>query len=265
VSASGRPDRDAERGPLGFDDEDRRARWAHRQDPDEAAAGAAEGGPGTPRLPAGASRYGWFVGVVVVLLLAYITLNTLRSDGPGSQGLRPGSRLPAFAAPLALSGIDADVNVARRAGQGAAGNRPACTVRGPGILNSCELAERGPVVLAFLATRGAQCTREIDRLQALRGAHRGVQIAAVSIRGDRDGLRDLVRAHGWTLPVAYDRDGILANLFGVAVCPQITYALPGGRVLGTSVGELGGGGLERRIAALERAARARGWRPPAAR
>jgi len=90
-----------------------------------------------------------------------------------------------------------------------------------------------------------------------------VQFAAVSIRGDRAALRALVRRHGWQFPVAYDRDGILANLYGVAVCPQLTFALPGGRVTATKVGELDRAGLERQVAALERAARAAGWRPPA--
>jgi hypothetical protein len=247
--------RDDERGPLGFDDdEDAPAPWREGERAPLAPA----------RPPAGASRYGWFVGVVAVLLLAYVSLNTLRSSGPGSQGPVVGSRLPPFAAPLALGGLDGDVNVARKPGQGSAGARPACAVRGPDILNSCQLAERGPVVLAFLATRGARCSRELDRLQALRGRHPGVQIAAVSIRGSRDGLRALIRAHGWRFPVGYDRDGILANLFGVAVCPQITYALPGGRVRATSVGELGTVELERRIAQLERAARATGWQPAGA-
>jgi hypothetical protein len=82
-----------------------------------------------------------------------------------------------------------------------------------------------------------------------------VQVAAVSIRGDRDDLRALVRRHGWRFPVAWDRDGILANLFGVAVCPLLTYALPGGVVQATSVGELDDAGLDRHFVALEREAR----------
>jgi len=217
--------------------------------------------PPPPRLPAGASRYGWVVGVVVVLLLAYVSLNTLRSTGVGSRGLRIGSKAPPFAAPLAAGRLDGDVNVATRPGQGAAGDRPACTVRGAGILNSCQLAARGPFVLAFLATRGARCTREIDRLQRLRASHPDLQVAAIAIRGGRDELRALIRSHGWRLPVAWDRDGVLANLYGVAVCPQLTYALPGGVVQATSVGELGTGALDGRLTALERAARARGWRP----
>jgi hypothetical protein len=206
-------------------------------------------------------RYGWFLALVAVLLLAYVSLNTLRNKGPGSEGLKVGSRLPPFAAPLALGALEGDVNVARKAGQGSAGDHPACSVRGPDILNSCQLGERGPFVLAFVATRGVQCTRELDRLERVRARHPHLQVAAVSIRGDRDDLRALVRKHGWRFPVAWDHDGILANLFGVAVCPQMTYVLPGGVVQSTSVGELASGALDGRLGALERAARARGWRP----
>jgi hypothetical protein len=214
-----------------------------------------------PRLPAGASRYGWFVGVVGLLLVAYVSLNTLRTDSVGSQGLKIGAKVPPFAAPLALGSIDGDVNVARKPNQGSEGARPACSVRGPQILNSCQLGERGPFVLAFLATRGTQCTRELDRLARVQALHPRVQVAAVSIRGDRGDLRALVRRRQWPFPVAWDRDGILANRYGVAVCPQLTYALPGGVVQATSVGELGDRELDRRFATLERAARAKGWRP----
>jgi AhpC/TSA family len=217
--------------------------------------------PKPPRLPGGAHRYGWFVAIVGVALIAYASLNTLRTEGVGSQGLKLGTKVPPFAAPLALGTIEGDVNVARKPNQGSAGARPACTVRGPQILNSCELGERGPFVLAFLATRGTQCTRELDRLGRVQSLHPGVQVAAVSIRGDRDDLRSLVRRRHWPFAVAWDRDGILANLYGVAVCPQLTYALPGGVVQATSVGELGDRELDGRFAALERAARAKGWRP----
>jgi len=206
-------------------------------------------------------RYGWFLALVAAALIVYVSLNTLHSDHVGSAGLKVGTRMPPFAAPLALGNVNGDVNVARKAGQGSAGDKPACAVRGPGILNSCQLAERGPFVIAFMATRGAQCTRELDALQRVLPQHPDLQIAAISIRGDRDDLRALVRKHGWRFPVAYDHDGILANLFGVAVCPQMTYALPGGAVQATTVGELGAGALNARLTSLERAARAKGWRP----
>ena len=206
--------------------------------------------PQGPRRP-GSGR------VLVVLafaFLAYVLLNGLRAEGPGSQGPAPGSELPPFAAPVATSNLDGDVDVARRAGQGDAGDRLACAVRGPDIVNSCQLAERGPVVLAFLATRGARCLDELDVLERVRRRHPRVQVAAVAIRGDRDALRRLVRERGWSFPVAYDHDGILANLYGVAVCPHLTFARRGGRVSGTLLGRQGDRVLERRFAAVERGA-----------
>jgi hypothetical protein len=201
----------------------------------------------------GRRRYGWFAALAAFALIVYVSLNTLRSDHVSSRGPKPNSRVPPFAAPLALGNVNGDVNVARKAGEGEAGDRPACSVRGPGILNSCQLAERGPFVLAFLATRGTKCTRQLDVLERARAVHPDVQIAAVAIRGDRGDLRALVRSHGWRFPVAYDHDGILANLLGVAVCPLIVYALPGGIVRESTVGEIDGRALDRRLDALERA------------
>jgi hypothetical protein len=201
----------------------------------------------------GRRGYGWIVALAVLALIVYVSLNTLRSDHVSSRGPRPDSRVPPFAAPLALGDVDGDVNVARKTGEGEAGDRPACSVRGPGILNSCQLAERGPFVLAVIATRGTKCTRQLDVLERARAAHPDVQIAAVAIRGDRGELRALVRSHGWRFPVAYDHDGILANLLGVAVCPLIVYALPGGIVRESTVGEVDSRALDRRLDALERA------------
>jgi hypothetical protein len=203
------------------------------------------------RLPPGASRYTWFVGVLIVLLAATIMVNTLRTEGVGSRGLAAGQRLPPFAAPLATGTLVGDVNVDRDT---------ACRVRGAGLLNSCELAERGAVALAFVAKRSDRCLRQLDTLERTRARHGDVQVAAVVIRSDRDDVRGLMRGRGWGFPVAYDRDGILANLFGVAVCPQITFALPGGRVTGTSVGELGSRELDARLTRLERRARTEGRR-----
>ena len=235
-----------------------RERWRHREDPDlhEIVNRARDpgAGPAPPRLAKGASRYGWFLGVVLVLGLAYITLNSIRSKGPGSRGVAVGRIAPPFAAPLVAGGLNGDVNVAVKAGQGDAGKVPACSVRGPEVLNLCELYERGPVVLSFFATRGAQCTRQLDVLERVRGRHPGVGFAAISIRGDRGQVARLIRDHGWRFPVGYDADGILANVYGVAVCPQITFVRRGGRVAGTSFGELGAGELDRRVAALQRPA-----------
>ena len=52
--------------------------------------------PKPPRLPGGAHRYGWFLAVVGVALIAYASLNTLRTHSVGSQGLKIGSKVPAL-------------------------------------------------------------------------------------------------------------------------------------------------------------------------
>jgi hypothetical protein len=196
-------------------------------------------------------KSGWLVGVVGVVALAYITLNTLRTESVGSRGLEAGTRLPPFAMPLAASRSDADANVATRPDSGPEGARPACTVRGAEILNVCELAERGPVVLAFLATRSDRCEEQVDVLDRIAPRHPGVRFAAVSVRGDHEALRRTVSERGWRLPVGYDHDGAVANLYGVAVCPTVTFAARGGEVAGTAVEFLGERALAARVTALE--------------
>jgi hypothetical protein len=207
-----------------------------------------------PRPP-GASRYGWFIGFVLLLALALITLNTATSHHASSKGLVRGARMPPFAMPLALARLDGDADIATRPDQKGAGKVPACRVRGPQVLNVCQLYERGPVALVFFATRGASCESQLDRLDALRPSFARVQFAAVAIRGSRDDLRNDIRSHGWRMPVGYDHDGATANLYGVAVCPQITLADRGGRVVKTLIGEQSAATLRRELGALARRAR----------
>jgi len=218
-------------------------------DPDLPRPGRRERRPG---LPGGTGRYGWFVGVVLVLLLAVVTINSLGTEGTSSRGLDRESVAPTFAAPLALSRLDGDVNVATKADQGTAGDVPACSIRRPDVLTLCTLTTASPVVLAFFATRGGSCVDQLDAVEAVSRRHRGVKFVGISIRGDRGDLRELIRRRGWTFPIAYDRDGVLANLYGVAVCPQIAYLRRGGRTFDTSLGTLEEADLEGYVEALER-------------
>ena len=197
--------------------------------------------PGPPRPPAGTSRYTWIVGVLVVLGLAYITLNTLGTDAPGSRGVPKGRPLPPFAVPLALSDLVGDAQV---------DPKKACGVRGHRVLNSCQLRERGPVAIAFFATRSKRCERQVDVLERVRRRFPGVGVAAVSVRGDRDVVRQIVREHGWRMPVGYDHDGAVSNAYAVAVCPTITFARRGGKVASTSFSLLGERALSARLEEL---------------
>jgi hypothetical protein len=189
-------------------------------------------------------RPGLIVGALAVAVLAYIAYNSLTTEGPGARGVGPGRELPPFAVPLALSGLEGDANVSERA----------CGVRGRDVLNVCQLAERGPVVLAFFAEPAERCDEEIDLLDRIRARHPRVQFAAVAIRGDRDDLRRRVRERGWRLPVGHDRDGAVANTYAIAVCPTITLAARGGAIRDTVIGSQSPRRLEAAIEALTRSA-----------
>ncbi len=81
-------------------------RYAHRRDPDLAAYGIGpDRPPAPPRMAPGTSRYTWFVGVVAVLVIAYVSVNSLRTQGPGSRGVQAGAVAPPFAAPLATGDL----------------------------------------------------------------------------------------------------------------------------------------------------------------
>jgi hypothetical protein len=204
-----------------------------------------------------ARRFVGFFGLLIVGLIVTVGLLTKPDHG---GGVTPGRKLPPFAVPLALGTLSGDANVATRPNSGAAGQRPACTVRGPEILNVCQLYERGPVVLALFINAGS-CPGVLEDLQQLAPDFPGVQFAAVAIKGGRAQLRQLVRSRGLTLPVGYDEDGALASLYRVVSCPQVVFAYPGG--VAESRPLLNHSSLvtlRSRVSALVASSRARGWR-----
>jgi hypothetical protein len=210
--------------------------------------------------PAAPPRYGRYVGLLALLILALITVNTIVTKPNGAKGIEPGHPLPPFAVPLALGNVVGDADVATSADQGAAGRVPACQERGPQILNVCQLYERGPVVLALFVDSGS-CSAVVSDLQALAPSFPGVQFAAVAIKGERAALRRLVRTRGLSLPVGVDRDGALAGLYKVATCPQVTFAYPGGLVQSRALlSRPAVATLRGRVSELLAASRARGWR-----
>ncbi len=205
----------------------------------------------------GAPRW---VGLLVLVILALITLNTILTKPNGATGVPAGAKLPPFAVPLATGNLQGAANVAQHANEGQSGKRPACRVRGPRILNLCELYEHGPLVLALFVDAGG-CERVLGDMQALRPAFPGVRFAAVSIKGDRNELRKLIQRDRVSFPVGIDEEGTLASLYKLASCPQLTLAYPGGVVqsrpllVRPPLAE-----LRARVGALVVAARARGWR-----
>jgi hypothetical protein len=193
---------------------------------------------------------GVLLGVFVVALLGWITLNSVATKTAGSKGLQAGDALAPFAMPLSTSTCRGrcDANVATKAGQGAAGAKPACAVRGPDVLNSCELAEGGPFVLAFVFEPVARCRAQVPVLERVAARHPEVKFRIVAVRADARAARAL----GSTLPVGYDHDGAVANEYAVVVCPTITYVRSHGRVAGSTVGPLDERALDNWVARIER-------------
>jgi hypothetical protein len=203
------------------------------------------------------------VAIVGLVLLAFITLNTILTAPRGADGIAPGERVPPFALPLARGNVQGDANIATHANDGSAGRRPACAVRGAGLVNICQLYERGPVVLALFVDAGS-CPGVLDDMQALAASFPGVSMAAVAIKGERAAVRRLVASHGLGFPVGLDRDGVLAQVYKVSSCPQVTLAYPGGAVQSKALLKRPARAVLRaRIAALVAAAKAQGWRQPA--
>jgi hypothetical protein len=194
-------------------------------------------------------RPGLLLAVFVVALLGWITFNSVATETAGSQGLQAGDELPPFAMPLSTSPCKGrcDANVATKADQGAAGAKPACSVRGPQVLNSCELAEGGPFVLAFVFQPVARCRDQLPALQRVAARHPEVKFRVVAVRADALTARSLRS----TLPVGYDHDGAVANQYAVVVCPTITYVRAGGKVAGSSVGPLGEAAIEEWVQRIE--------------
>ncbi|MDQ6732279.1 MAG: hypothetical protein M3022_18795, partial [Actinomycetota bacterium] len=228
----------------------------HRLDPDLASGRPP---PATPPGPESARpappepvtvdtrRYRWMIGIFGIALVLIASVYQFATNGVASTGVAPGHRLHWFAAPLATSTLVGDPNVS-----------PPCTLarHDPRALNICLIAAERPLVLSLFVIGSADCEHQVDALQTLSRRYPAVQFAAVAINASRGDTAALVRSHHWTIPVAYDRDGAVGGLYGVAVCPMAELADRGGIVRDRLVGDQWQtlDEIAPRVAALARAA-----------
>jgi hypothetical protein len=187
------------------------------------------------KAPKPSSAYSWVVGIAFLILIVVVGLNSLPNAGEGLKGPRAGTEMPAFAAPLATGTVDADVNI--KANGKEPGKTLACAVHVQSALNGCDL-RRGPSVLVFAGTRGANCLPGFDRVERIRAEFPQVRFAGILIRMNRSDAAKTVRGRGWHFPIAFDRDGQLTNVYGIGVCPATVFAKKGGRVLTTRLGTM---------------------------
>jgi hypothetical protein len=193
-----------------------------------------------PEVPRQSNKYAWLVGILMFMVLGVLLfVQTIPNRGESLFGPEPGDRLPSFAAPLATSTLEGDANICqRRPCPEGAGDIPACEVRSAEVFNVCELRDE-PLVLTFVFDRGADCFPQVDRADRVSDSVPGVRFATVYFsRKEPSEVRGLVRARGWRQPVAWDRDGNVANLYRIGGCPTTVFARAGGRVARTRLGNL---------------------------
>jgi peroxiredoxin len=202
-----------------------------RLDPDRAAQAAARRGPRRPPPPViDTRRYQRIIGLVGLTLVVVISVALLSSHGRSSFGIAAGQRLHFFAAPLANSTLNGDADL-----------RPPCTLakHDPRALNVCLISKHGPLVLAFFVPSSGGCASEVTALQSLsrQFASSSVAFAAVAVGTSHGDAAKAVKAHHWTIPVAYDADGAIRQAYGVAICPIVELVDRGGLVEQRLIGE----------------------------
>jgi hypothetical protein len=221
------PSGEGDPAPLGLDP-DLAARTARRAGGGAASvSGRAAVGGRAPVIDT--RRYGWAIGVLGLVIVIVVSVVSFLQRGVVSTGVPAHQRLRYFAAPLASSNLNGDANV----------DHPTCSLarHDPRALNVCLLVGRGPLVLAFFATGAKPCIAEVDAMQVVSRELPSVQFAAVAVAASHAATARLVRANGWTIPVAYDADGAVGYQYGVDVCPLVELAYRGGVVERRLIGE----------------------------
>ena len=203
-----------------------------------------EAGPDEPRKPG--ARYPVFVGIAFVVLIAYATYNTVTNDDDGLLGAEEGERgraLAEFAVPDVRGTVEKDANVFQDDCETAenpcpedAQRVPACRIDVPEVLRVCDYFDR-PLAISFWFTGGADCLPEQDAFDAAADRYAGeVNFLSINVRDDIEEVRKTVAERDWSVPVGWDRDGAVSNIYRVGLCPTIALAYPGGILQDAKIG-----------------------------
>ena len=218
--------------------------------------------------PRSTSRYSVWVGIAFVIVIAVASINTFTNDEGGLLGAdaQAGEPLPEFAVPELPGGEDADANIFQDDCESSANpcpadeqRTPACEVELPRVLRVCDYFDR-PLVLSFWFTSPSECPPTQDLVDDAASRFEGrVNFLSIAVRGEREELERIIRERGWSIPVGWDRDGAVSNLYRVGVCPTVALLLPGGILEEARIGteELDRGQLDEAIEGLLREARER--------
>ncbi|MEA2468041.1 MAG: hypothetical protein QOJ57_2167 [Thermoleophilaceae bacterium] len=193
--------------------------------------------PRPPRRREPGRSYMWVVGVAGVIAIAVVAINSLPNAGRGSSGPVPGEPIPKFAAPIALgvASEDDDPNIKQSKGDSNSPNDvPACDVRAPGAMRICDYTSK-PLVITFIVPGAKDCERYLDRIQRIRPLYPRVNFVGVVSGAKKSRVDRLVRDHGWTFPVAVDKNLSLFNTYRISLCATSVFVYRGGIVRASKV------------------------------
>jgi thiol-disulfide isomerase/thioredoxin len=214
-------------------------------------------------------RYSQVVGLFFLVIIGVATLNAINTRDSGVLGLKEETHelpLAEFAVPEAKGALEGDANIAQDDCETSQNpcpaekrRKPACEVRGEGIITVCDYFAR-PLVISFWFTRGGNCEAQQDVVSRVSERYRGrVNFLSIDIHDSRQDIRDLVNQRGWRMPVGIDSDGAVSDLYRIGGCPTFVYAYPGGILMRSTIGELGNrslaGNTDRLLAASAKRAR----------
>lgn len=213
-----------------------------------------EGPAGRPEPARPSGRYPTVVGLVFLAVVVYATLNTIRTDEGGLLGTGVSARgapLQEFAVPDVGAELDPesealDANIFQDDCETAdnpcppeSRRTPACRIESAEAIRVCDLFDR-PLAISFWFTRGADCLPTQDAFDAVAARYSGrVNFLSVNVRDELDDVRRIVAERGWGVPVGWDRDGAVSNIYRVGVCPTIAFAYPGGILHEARIGSEG--------------------------
>jgi hypothetical protein len=199
---------------------------------------AGDGSGGERRAPKPGGRYVLFVGIAFATLIVVATLNTLNNSSSGVLGLNAdiaGRALPEFAVPNIRGPVDADANVFQDDCKSSANPCPAgdqrpsaCEIKPAGAIRVCDYFDK-PLAISFWFMRAADCLPAQDAFNRVARDFRGrANFLSIDIRDDRDSVRQTASDHGWSIPVGWDRDGAVSDVYRVGGCPTVAFVYPGG-------------------------------------
>jgi hypothetical protein len=202
--------------------------------------------PTSPSSYGPGARYSALVGIAFLGLIAVAAYNAAQTDEGtllGTEDVR-GQPLAEFAVPDIQGPLDLDANIAqddcetsRNPCPADERREPACDIDPKGAIRVCDLFDR-PLVLSFWFRSPEACVDTQDEIFDLAGDYGSrVNFLSLAIRGERDEVEAIAEERDWEVPVGWDRDGAVSNVYRVGVCPTVAIARPGGIYHSVLIGE----------------------------